>query len=128
MQIAGLYIALNALLVLALAVRVMWLRNSRKVGIGTGGDEVLARAIRVHGNAIEYVPLALLMLTVLAFEGYQPLWLNIFGIALLVARILHAFGLSSYAGISFGRAAGAGLTIVVMLAMAVTLIVCFATH
>lgn len=126
MRIAGLYVALNALLVLALAVRVMWLRNQRKVGLGTGGDDTLARAIRAHGNAVEYVPLALLMLVLLAFEAVPSGWLHAFGIALLVARTLHALGLSSNPGVSFGRAAGAGLTVLVMVAMAVALIAGFA--
>ncbi|HET7563056.1 MAG TPA: MAPEG family protein [Rhodanobacteraceae bacterium] len=125
MYIAGLYIALNVLLVLALAIRVIWLRNTRRVGLGSGGDDTLARAIRVHGNAVEYVPLALLMLVVLAFEQFQPLWLHVFGIWLLAARIIHASGLSFHSGRSFGRMVGAGLTLLVMIAMAVALIVCF---
>lgn len=127
MHIAGFYIALNVLLVLALAIRVMWLRYTRRVGIGSGGDDQLARAIRAHGNATEYVPLALLMLAVLAFEQFQPLWLHVFGITLLVARLLHALGLSSNPGMSFGRAVGITLTLLVMIAMAAALIVCFAT-
>jgi uncharacterized membrane protein YecN with MAPEG domain len=128
MQLAGFYIALNALLMLALAMRVMWLRNTRRVGLGTGGDETLARAIRAHGNATEYVPLALLMLALLAFEQFQPVWLHVFGITLLVARVLHALGLSSSPGLSFGRVAGITLTLLVMIAMAVALIVCFVTR
>ncbi|HET7929948.1 MAG TPA: MAPEG family protein [Rhodanobacteraceae bacterium] len=128
MQLAGFYIALNALLMLALAMRVMWLRNTRRVGLGTGGDETLARAIRAHGNATEYVPLALLMLALLAFEQFQPVWLHVFGITLLVARVLHALGLSSNPGLSFGRVAGITLTLLVMIAMAVALIVCFVTR
>ncbi len=126
MLIAGFYVALNVLLMLALAARVMWLRNSRGVGLGSGGDAALERAIRVHANAVEYVPAALLMLVVLAFEPTRPAWLHGFGIALLVARLLHAFGLSSSAGRSFGRITGAGLTLLVMLAMAIVLLVRFA--
>lgn len=128
MKIAGFYVALNMLLVLGLAIRVIWLRNKHGVGLGSGGNDTLARAIRVHGNAIEYVPLALLMLVVLAFEQTRPLWLHVFGITLLVGRLLHAFGLGSNAGVSFGRAIGITLTLLVMLAMAVILVVCFATH
>lgn len=128
MLIAGFYIALLTLLVLLLAMRVMWLRNTRRVGLGTGGDPDLTRAIRVHANAVEYVPLALLMLVALAFEQTRNTWLHVFGITLVVARVLHAFGLSAYAGRSFGRVLGAGLTLLVMLAMAILLIVRFATR
>lgn len=126
MLIAGLYVALTTLVVLALAARVMWLRNARGVGLGTGGDAALTRAIRAHANAVEYVPLALLMLVALALADVRPLWLHVLGITLVVARVLHAAGLSSNPGRSFGRVVGAGLTMLVMLAMAVMLVVRFA--
>jgi uncharacterized membrane protein YecN with MAPEG domain len=126
MLIAGFYVALGALVVVALAVRVMWLRNTRRVGLGAGGDAVLARAIRAHANAAEYLPIALLLLVLLALEQTRPGLLHMFGIVLIVARILHAIGLSSASGRSFGRMVGIGLTVAVILAMAILLIVRFA--
>lgn len=126
MLIAGCYVGLAALLVMLLAMRVMWLRNTHRVALGDGDDAVLRRAIRVHANAIEYVPLALLLLVVMALEQ-APAWqLHACGITLIVARLLHAFGLSRFGGRSFGRALGAGLTLLVMLAMAVLLVLRFA--
>ncbi|MBS0432677.1 MAG: MAPEG family protein [Proteobacteria bacterium] len=122
MHITGLYAALSALLVVVLAARVMWLRNTGKVGIGTGGNERLARAIRAHANAVEYLPIALLLLLILDLDGSQPWLLHLFGIVLIVGRVLHAIGLSSYAGVSFGRAAGIALTLLVILAMALLLL------
>ncbi|HET9817647.1 MAG TPA: MAPEG family protein [Rhodanobacteraceae bacterium] len=126
MLIAGFYVALGALLILALAARVMWLRNTRRVGLGSGGDADLGRAIRVHANAVEYLPIALLLLVLLAIEQTRPGLLHLFGIVLIVGRILHAVGLSSASGRSFGRLAGIGLTVLVTLAMAILLIVRFA--
>lgn len=126
MVIAGFYVALGALLILALAIRVMWLRNTHRVGLGSGGHEDLARAIRTHANAVEYLPIALLLLVLLALEQTRPDWLHLFGIVLIVARVLHAIGLSAHAGYSFGRMVGAGLTLLVMLAMAILLILRFA--
>lgn len=124
-MIVGLYAGVCGLLVLALAMRVMRLRDRHGVGLGSDGHGDLARAIRAHANAIEYVPLALLLLAMLAMENTQAGWLHTFGIALVIARLLHAFGLSRHPGRSFGRFVGAGLTLVVMLAMAVWLIVKF---
>lgn len=126
MPIAGLYVGLGTLLVLALAIRVMWLRNVHRVGIGAAGHEDLARAIRAHANAVEYLPLALLMLVLLALEQTRPALLHGFGIALIAGRLLHAGGLSNYAGRSFGRLMGAGLTLLAMLVMAILLVVQFA--
>ncbi|HET7610207.1 MAG TPA: MAPEG family protein [Rhodanobacteraceae bacterium] len=126
MLIAGFYAALGALLIVALGVRVMWLRNTRRVGLGAGGDAVLARAIRAHANAAEYLPIALLLLVLLALEQTRPGLLHMFGIVLIVARILHAIGLSTASGRSLGRIAGIGLTVAVIIAMAILLIVRFA--
>jgi uncharacterized protein len=128
MLIAGFYVALGALLIVVLAARVIWLRNTRKVGIGSGGDADLARAIRVHANAVEYLPVALLLLTLLAYEQTRSWLLHLFGIVLIVARVLHAIGLSGHAGRSFGRATGIVLTLLVVLAMATLLIVRFVSQ
>lgn len=122
MLVAGFYVALGAILILVLAARVMWLRNARGVALGDGGDKALERAIRVHANAVEYLPIALLLLVALALEQTRPWLLHAFGIALLVGRIVHAVGLSASSGRSLGRVAGIGLTVLVMLAMAILLI------
>ncbi|HJU25638.1 MAG TPA: MAPEG family protein [Rhodanobacteraceae bacterium] len=118
MHITGLYAALGALLIVLLAARVVWLRNTQKVGIGTGGNERLARAIRAHANAIEYLPIALLLLLILEMDQTQPWLLHLFGIVLIIGRVLHAIGLSNSPGFSFGRAAGITLTLLVILVMA----------
>ncbi|MGH8113496.1 MAG: MAPEG family protein [Rhodanobacteraceae bacterium] len=126
MLIAGFYVALGALLILALGIRVMWLRNMHGVNLGSGGNADMERAIRAHANAAEYLPIALLLLVLLAIDQTRPGLLHLFGIVLIVGRILHAIGLSSVSGRSFGRAAGIGLTVLVMLVMAILLIVRFA--
>ncbi|MDF4002578.1 MAPEG family protein [Luteibacter sp. PPL201] len=122
MRITGLYAALLALLILGLAVRVILLRRRHQIGLGDGGHRDAACAIRTHGNAVEYVPIALILLLVLELNQTLPLLLHVFGITLLIARLAHAMGLSSSPGYSAGRAAGAALTLVVIAAMALLLI------
>src|SRR3546814_11116311 len=68
-SIASIYVALSALLVLALAVQVVILRRGKRIGLGDGGDTRLACAIRAHANALENLPLALLLLVLLALGG-----------------------------------------------------------
>ncbi|HET7557257.1 MAG TPA: MAPEG family protein [Rhodanobacteraceae bacterium] len=126
MHITGLYAALGALLIFVLALRVMQLRHRHRVGLGTGGDESLARAIRAHANAIEYLPIALLLLLILELDQTRAWILHVFGIVLIVGRILHAIGLSSHAGTSFGRFVGTALTMLVIFVMAVLLLWQFA--
>jgi len=126
MHIAGLYAALGALLVVVLALRVMSLRHTHKVGLGSGGEESLARAIRAHANAIEYLPIALLLLLIVELNETRAWLLHVFGIVLIVGRVLHALGLSARSGYSFGRFAGTLLTVLVILAMALLLLWQFA--
>jgi len=121
MRITGLYAALLALLVVGLAVRVMLLRRRNSVGLGDGGNRSLACAVRAHGNATEYVPLALVLLLVLELNQTLPALLHVFGIGLLLARVIHALGLSNTPGASTGRSVGAGLTLLVIVAMALML-------
>ena len=61
-MIIGYYAGLLGLLFIFLTLRIVRMRWKYKVGIGDGGEHVLAKAIRVHSNFIEYVPLALLLL------------------------------------------------------------------
>lgn len=117
-KITLLFASLQALLLLALLVPISHHRYSQRIGLGDGGDALLARKIRVHGNFIENVPLALLLMALLELGGLPPPWLWAFGGVLLLARIMHAAGLSRTSGKSFGRFYGTVLTWLVLLAMA----------
>ena len=123
--ITGLYAALCALLVLALALRIIRLRWLTKAGIGDGGDRRLARAIRIHGNAIEYVPLALILMLNAELNHAGPALLHGCGIALVVARLAHAVGFSRTAGVSIGRSVGVVGTFGVVIVLAATNIAVF---
>jgi uncharacterized membrane protein YecN with MAPEG domain len=118
-KIALLFASLHALLLLALIAPISRHRHRHKIGLGSGGDPVLERKIRAHANFIEFVPIALVLLALLELAGLQPGWLWMFGGVLLLARVMHALGLSRHAGYSFGRFWGTVLTMLVLLGMAV---------
>jgi len=121
--ITGSYAALIALLVVALAARVVRLRWRLKVGIGDGGQPVLARAIRAHGNLIENAPLVLLLLLLAELCGaLPPAGLHAAGGVIVLGRLLHAVGLSRSAGTSPGRFLGTALTWLALLGLALALI------
>jgi uncharacterized membrane protein YecN with MAPEG domain len=122
MKITGLYAALMALLVVVLAVRVVIFRNKAHVGLGDGNNPDLLKCIRVHANAVEYVPFYLLLMLILELNQTAPILIHVFGIALVVARLFHAWGVSRHSGISPGRAIGAGLTVLMMVLMALLLL------
>jgi uncharacterized protein len=117
-KITLLFAALHVLLMIVLLARVVRRRRELKVGIGDGGDELLARRIRVHANFIENVPIALTLMALLELSGLAAPWLWSLGGVLLIARVLHSIGLSGSSGKSFGRLWGTVLTWVVLAAMA----------
>jgi len=109
-KITALYAGLNAVVMFALALHVVRQRWRAKVGIGDGGDADLARAVRAHGNNIEYVPYVLVLLLCLEF-GQWPAWLvHALGLALTIGRVAHGIGLNQSQGTSPGRALGMVLT------------------
>ena len=122
MRITGLYVALAVLLVLVLGVRVVIRRWTARIGIGDGNDHELRKRIRAHGNAIEYLPIGLLALLLLDLDGTTPVLLHVFGVALILARAVHAFGLSRTGGASPERFFGITLTFLTLLVMAVLLL------
>jgi len=91
----SIYAALLALLIAKLSLAVIKLRRKNRVSVGDGGYEELQLAIRTHANAVEYIPIALMLLLTLELNGAPKILIHILGVTLLVGRILHAMGLSS---------------------------------
>ena len=94
MPTTALYAALLALLFLVLAALVIRLRQELQVALGDAGEKSLNRAIRVHANFAEYVPLALLLVYFVETSGAPQLLVHGLGLALLLGRALHAYGVS----------------------------------
>ena len=111
--------ALLGLLAVALAARVITHRVRLNVNAGDGGHAELAQAIRAHANLTEHVPLALLLLAFAEAAGAWRSAILVLGVALVVARVASAWGLSRSLGTTSGRVAGAGVTLLVTVAAAV---------
>ena len=67
--VTAIYAGVLAILVIYLSFRVAMMRRAGGIGIGDGGNSSLSKAIRVQGNAVEYVPLALVLLRTRAHNG-----------------------------------------------------------
>ncbi len=122
-MITGLYAGLCGLLLVMLYVRVSQRRLATKIGMGTGGDAVLEQRIRAHGNFIESVPIALVLLYFLEQAGTDPIYIHTFGATLVLARIGHAQGISTTAGRSAGRLYGSIGTLLIIAALSIWLVV-----
>jgi len=119
LSITGFYGGLLALLFVGLAFNIIRLRYKFQVGIGDGEQPVLAKAIRVHGNFAEYVPITLLLLACYELNGGADLWLHILGMSIFIGRVLHAIGLTKTTGTSKQRQLGMLSIFLVMMILAV---------
>lgn len=116
--VTALYAGLLGIVYLVLGGFVVAHRRRARVGLGTGSDTALERAVRVHGNFGEYVPLFLLLLLVAELNGGAAILLYPVGAAFFLARLFHAFGLSQSSGTSAGRFGGTLVTWVAILMLA----------
>lgn len=108
MSVTGtaLYAGILAVIYILLSARVSQLRRQTNVGIGDGDQPDLARAVRVHGNFGEYVPMTLVLLLIVENGGLAAWVTHALGIALVAGRVLHAYGLSTSIGVTAGRFIG----------------------
>ncbi len=111
LELAAVYVGVNIIILLVLAVMVALGRQRHKIVLGEGDNLAFTRVVRAHGNAAEYIPAALVGLVLLAlFPEATPIWLlHAAGLSLTIGRLTHAIGL--YAGaLNLGRVAGIALT------------------
>jgi uncharacterized membrane protein YecN with MAPEG domain len=113
LTITPLYAGLLAIWFVLLSYRVVQQRG-HGVSLGDGGDQVLLRRIRAHGNFAEYVPILLLMIAMLELGGQDKMLLHGLGATLVVARLLHGVALSFTESWKFGRFYGTLLTFILL--------------
>jgi uncharacterized membrane protein YecN with MAPEG domain len=124
-SITAFYLAILALVYAALALQVIRLRRSGKAAFGDGGNTALHRAIRAHGNFMEYVPIISLMVAFIEMSGTSALRVHLLMGALLVSRLLHPIGMRAGPGslqFQIGRVGGIILTIGLLIACALTIL------
>ena len=118
--ISGLYISLTAILVVALAMRVVKLRRKHKIGLGSADNKELELATRVHANLVENAPIAMALLLVAELNDLSGIYLHLLGIVWIIGRILHAVGLTTgRGGYHLGRFWGGLLSWLVILILAI---------
>jgi uncharacterized membrane protein YecN with MAPEG domain len=121
MPILALYAGLLALIFIYLSFNIAMSRKKLLIGVGTGDGENKAFecAIRVQANFAEYVPIALILMAIFESNHGHYMVAHIAGITLVVARLLHAYGLGKSSGTSVGRFVGILLTWLVIVGLSV---------
>jgi uncharacterized membrane protein YecN with MAPEG domain len=123
MNITALYAALLGLLFVALSVRALLMRRRFRIAVGDGGNNQMLRAMRVHANFAEYVPLSLLLLFMFELAGAPRALLHALCACLLLGRLAHAYGVSSVAENYRFRVFGMAMTFTALLGGAAGLLV-----
>jgi uncharacterized membrane protein YecN with MAPEG domain len=125
LKIVPLYAALLALFYVYLSARTIGVRRNAKISVGDGGDDSMLRAMRMHANFAEYAPITLLLLAFMEIQGGQSWMLHTLGALLLIARLLHAYGISSLEAPGKFRVAGMAGTFTTIVISALWLINAF---
>ncbi len=119
------YLAILALLYAALSIQVVRLRRKNRAGFGDADNVQLRSAIRAHAHFAEYVPMIALMVAALEMSGLPGTSIHGLMATLLVGRLLHPFGMYAKPGSAafrIGRVWGMTVTMIVMIACAVTIL------
>jgi len=120
MVATSIYAGLVSLIFVALSFRVIGARRSLRVGLGDGGDPLLLRRLRAHGNFAEYVPMALILMALIEWQTNAFLIVHLMGASLIVGRLAHAYGVSAEPELPKLRVIGMALTFTAILVGALT--------
>jgi uncharacterized membrane protein YecN with MAPEG domain len=117
------YIAVFALLLVILSVRVSLARRHHHIALGDGGKPEVMRAVRAQANYVEYAPMFVIVLASLAYLR-EPSWMiHALALIFLAGRLLHAWAMTQEIPAQLrGRVAGMTLTWTALVVGAVMLL------
>ncbi len=122
----SIYAGLCGLLMAWLALQTIKSRRANRVKLGDGGNFALQSAIRAQGNFAEYMPIVLILLFLLEYNGMYSLVIHAVGMAFLAGRWIHAQGLLKD-NLRY-RMRGMDFTLAILIGLAVANILLAAFH
>jgi len=122
LQVTALYAALLGIVGIVLMGMVGRERGRAKISLNDGNIKPLIEANRRHMNWVENVPFILLLMAIAELNGGSKTWLHVMGSVLLIARLIHPFGINTEKMMMWQRAVGTGGTLIVGLAAIVTVL------
>lgn len=114
-EVTGFYTAIFGVLMVIFTLRVGMYRFKSRISFGDQGDKELLQRIRAHGNFVENVPLALILLAMVEAAGAADGWLHAIALLLLVGRLSHWLQVSGFLKPLPFRMMGMVLTFISML-------------
>jgi uncharacterized membrane protein YecN with MAPEG domain len=120
--IVPVYGALLAVIFILLSVVAIRTRRALEIPIGDSGDERMLRAMRVHANFAEYVPLTIFLAYMLEAQQAHPGVVHGICLCLVLGRLMHAFGVRAVKENYRYRVTGMALTFTALGASALGLL------
>ena len=117
------YAAALTLILIVLTQLVIRARGKTRIALGDGNDPRLLEASRRQMNFVEQVPLTLFLMLLAEAGGAGATVLNVAGLVLLAARLVHPFGITVSSPAHPLRIGGAVATTVVQLGLVVALLI-----
>ncbi|MEM6941781.1 MAG: MAPEG family protein [Pseudomonadota bacterium] len=114
LTISPIYAAFLGLLLIVLSARVILYRRANLISVGDAGDRTLIKRMRVQANCAEYAPIGILLLVVAELSGAPAALLHIAGLALVLGRVIHAYGFGRSPQIMGLRVGGMMLTLIMI--------------
>ncbi|MBW3695133.1 hypothetical protein EK599_05480 [Vibrio sp. T187] len=116
-MITALYASLLTILMIGLSIQVIKQRRKNRVAYADGDVEPLKIARSAQSNAVEYIPITLMLMGFAEFNGL-PMWLvHVIGVSFVIGRLIHAKGILG--GWFRGRILGMQITLLCMLSLIV---------
>ena len=125
-MLTPIYASLLGLFFAVLSLRVIALRGVpplKWLAFNNYGEKALERAVRAHGNFIEYTPLILILLYLAEVNELSDPRLHLTGIFLLVGRLMHGicFGYMEHSPVM--RIGGVVLTLLALINISLSLLI-----
>lgn len=98
------------LILLVLSIRIIIERRTEKFAYGNNDSKRIEAKIRAQGNWSEYVPITLLLMLLAELQSAPAFVIHATGLALLIGRLLHGYGMSFNPKFFVGRVYGMLLT------------------
>ncbi|MFU9135994.1 MAPEG family protein [Erwinia tasmaniensis] len=116
-MVSALYVVLGALFLIRLSLNVSRLRQQYRIAWGDGGFYELQIALRIHSSAVEFIPVAALLLISMEMNGADIWLLHLSALFFFLGRFMHIYGLRT--STPLWRKNGTTISILSLLGMAI---------
>lgn len=120
LPVTAVFASLSALILIYLAFKIIRYRRGNMLAMGDGDNPQMARFIRGHSNAAEWMPIVLILMAVAEGLGLWRGLVVVVGLLYITGRILHAYHFTTDGARLSSRTYGMILTFMPMMILVVS--------